>query len=267
MPYYADKLVNIAQGEEDYHEKKSNYMLDDKYANAGKNNYTKYARDLWDKWNKVLNGNKQGFEWCAVYVLWLFLNTYGDADKALKVLHLPTKSTAAGVPYFYDYMKKAGLTTSTPSVGDVIFLNSAKHVGIVKEIKDGKVFTSEGNSNNMVRTVAYKLGDSHIYAYGHPDWAAVPEPTPAPTPTPPPDPDTVEIPMKVLIPNKSTGGCVKTFQRIMRELGYKDQNGKLIGVDGDYGNKSVYVCKTFQQRTGIPVTGTVDYTTWLHVLN
>lgn len=94
-----------------------------------------------------------------------------------------------------------------------------------------------------------------------------PQPTPTPTPTPTPDPDTVEIPMKVLIPNKSTGGCVKTFQRIMRELGYKDQNGKLIEVDGDYGNKSVYVCKTFQQRTGIPVTGTVDYTTWLHVLN
>lgn len=259
--YYADRIVSLANAEENYREKKSDYMLDDKYANAGSNNYTKYARDLWSKWKDVLNGNKQATAWCAVYVLWLFLTTYDSADKALKVLHLPTKSKAAGVPSFYDYMKKAGLTTSTPSVGDVIFLNSAKHVGIVKEIKDGKVFTSEGNSNNMVRTVAYKLGDSRIYAYGHPDWAAVPEPKPEPTPT------TVDMSLYVLIPNKSTGGNVKAFQRIMRELGYKDQNGKLIEVDGDYGSKSAYVCENFQRGTGIPVTGIVDYETWLHVLN
>lgn len=256
-----DRIVTLAIAEEDYHEKKSNYMLDDKYANAGKNNYTKYARDLWNDYRDVLNGNKQGFEWCAVYVLWLFLKTYGDVDKALKVLHLPKKSLAAGVPYFYDYMKKAELIKSQPSVGDVIFLNSAHHVGIVKDVKDGKVFTSEGNSNNMVRTVAYKIGDSHIYAYGHPDWAAVPEPKPEPTPT------TVDMTLQVLIPNKSTGGNVKAFQRIMRELGYKDQNGKLLEVDGDYGDKSVYVCKNFQKGTGIPVTGIVDCETWLHVLN
>lgn len=258
---YIDKIVALAVAEEDYHEKKSNYQLDDKFANAGKNNYTKYSRDLWNKWRDVLNGNKQACEWCAVYVLWLFLNAYGDADKALKVLHLPTKSTAAGVPYFYDYMKKAGLIVSKPSVGDIIFLNGCKHVGIVKEVKDGKVYTSEGNSNNMVRTVAYKLGDSHIYAYGHPDWAAVPEPKPEPTPT------TVDMTLNVLIPNKSTGGNVKAFQRIMRELGYKDQNGELIKVDGDYGKKSAYVCENFQRGTGIPVTGIVDYETWLHVLN
>lgn len=263
---YIDKLIALAKTEEDYHEKKSNYQLDDKYANAGKNNYTKYSRDIWDKWRDVLNGNKQACEWCAVYVLWLFLNAYGDADKTLKVLHLPTKSLAAGVPYFYDYMKKAGLIKSNPSVGDVIFLNGCKHVGIVKEVKDGKVYTSEGNSNNMVRTVAYKLGDSHIYGYGRPDWAAVPEPTPTPTPTPT---DKVTVTMQILIPNKSTGGDVRTAQRVLRELGYKDEKGVLVAVDGNYGPKSVYAMKNFQRLSGNKeeLDGTVKTETWNHLLH
>lgn len=46
---YIDKIVSLANAEEDHREKKSDYMLDDKYANAGYKNYTKYARDLWSK--------------------------------------------------------------------------------------------------------------------------------------------------------------------------------------------------------------------------
>lgn len=255
---YADKIINLANAEENYHEKKSNYMLDDKYANAGSNNYTKYARDLWSKWKNVLNGNKQGCEWCAVYVLWLFLNTYNDADKALKVLHLPAKSTAAGVPYFYDYMKKAGLIASKPSACDIIFLNGCKHVGIVKEIKGGKVYTSEGNSNNMVRTVAYKLGDSHIYAYGHPDWAAVPEPTPTPvTPT-----YYATIQLEVLQPYVSTGTTVKQIQRIWKDMGL--YTGK---IDGDYGKLSVEACKKYQQQNGLTVDGWCGFDTYDKIFN
>lgn len=42
-----DKLLLIAETEIGYLEKKSNSQLDDKTANAGSNNYTKYARDLY----------------------------------------------------------------------------------------------------------------------------------------------------------------------------------------------------------------------------
>lgn len=40
------KLIEIALDEEGYLEKNSNESLDDKTANPGKNNFTKYARDL-----------------------------------------------------------------------------------------------------------------------------------------------------------------------------------------------------------------------------
>ena len=40
-----EKLLTVAKAEEGYLEKQSNHMLDDKEANAGNKNYTKYAKD------------------------------------------------------------------------------------------------------------------------------------------------------------------------------------------------------------------------------
>ena len=40
-----EKLLLTAQAEINYLEKKTNSQLDDKTANAGDNNFTKYARD------------------------------------------------------------------------------------------------------------------------------------------------------------------------------------------------------------------------------
>lgn len=90
-----------------------------------------------------------------------------------------------------------------------------------------------------------------------------------PAPTPEPKGDYVMIEMQVLIPYKSVGGDVRTAQRILRELGYKDQNGKLIEVDGDYGKKSVYCMKNFQKGSGnkVELDGTVKEETWNHLLH
>ena len=44
--YDVNKVINIASNEVGYLEKKSNYRLDSKTANAGYNNYTKYTRDV-----------------------------------------------------------------------------------------------------------------------------------------------------------------------------------------------------------------------------
>lgn len=41
-----DRLIAVAEGELGYLEKKSNANLDDKTANAGSSNYTKYNRDM-----------------------------------------------------------------------------------------------------------------------------------------------------------------------------------------------------------------------------
>lgn len=54
-----EKLLEIALNEVGYLEKKTNSQLDDKTANAGYNNYTKYARDLYNA--GYYNGNKRRF--------------------------------------------------------------------------------------------------------------------------------------------------------------------------------------------------------------
>ena len=56
-------VVNIALAEVGYREKASNAYLDDKTANAGAANWTKYARDLAAA--GYYNGNKNGYAWCA----------------------------------------------------------------------------------------------------------------------------------------------------------------------------------------------------------
>ena len=61
MGYTANQLIAIAKAEVGYLEKASNSQLDNKVENAGYNNYTKYARDLYAA--GYYNGNKNGFAW------------------------------------------------------------------------------------------------------------------------------------------------------------------------------------------------------------
>jgi peptidoglycan hydrolase-like protein with peptidoglycan-binding domain len=58
------KVLAVAVAEIGYKEKASNSQLDDKTANAGSANYTKYARDFDKKYPNWYNGKKNGFAWC-----------------------------------------------------------------------------------------------------------------------------------------------------------------------------------------------------------
>ena len=71
-----DQVIALAKQELGYLEKKDNNLkyLFDKTANAGSNNYTKYAYEIWTKWPDFFNGNKNGYAWCASFVCWLFFD-------------------------------------------------------------------------------------------------------------------------------------------------------------------------------------------------
>ena len=168
-------LLNIARLELGYQEKESNSQLDDKQANAGDGNYTKYARDLWRY--KFFNGRKQGAEWCATFVCWCFVTAYGLQD-ALKLLGLKLGSTAAKVKYLRSFFQKAGRLVSDPEPGDVIFFwpvdrsdpDALAHTGIVEAVDNTYVYTIEGNSNNRVERNKYRLNNVRIAGYGRPAW-------------------------------------------------------------------------------------------------
>ena len=184
----ASKVIAVAVAEIGYKEKKSNAQLDDKAANAGSGNYTKYARDFDQKYPKWYNGKKNGYAWCDMFVDWCFLTAYGY-ENALRLLCQPEKSAGAGCTYSLRYYKNKGqFHTSGPKPGDQIFfgtsLDNSTHTGIVEKVTAQKVFTIEGNTSDQVARRNYALTNSRILGYGRPAYDAVQPTAPAPVVTP-----------------------------------------------------------------------------------
>ena len=150
-----------------YHEKKSNKDLyTDK--NNGNKNFTKYADIV--KNTDLLNGNKQGAAWCAVFIIANFYVLFGE-EKTHKILNIPKNSAAAGCPFLYQYVKNV----YSPKEGYLIFFGSGKpsHVGYVYKVDDNKVYTIEGNTDNKVKKHSYNLGSNKIFGYGRPDYSYI----------------------------------------------------------------------------------------------
>ena len=89
------RVLAVAVAEIGYKEKASNSQLDDKTANAGSANYTKYARDFDKKYPNWYNGKKNGFAWCDMFVDWCFLTAYGY-ETALRLLCQPERRLVSG---------------------------------------------------------------------------------------------------------------------------------------------------------------------------
>jgi hypothetical protein len=173
-------VIKIAEGEVGYLEKASNGNLDDKTANAGINNYTKYARDL-DAISGFYKGEKQGYAWCDVFVDWCFVQAYG-VDEAKKLLcH---GQLGASCPHSAQYYKNKGqFYTSNPKIGDQIFFGpnipSANHTGIVYAVDSMYVYTIEGNTSGASSVISngggvckkyYSLSNSKVAGYGRPSY-------------------------------------------------------------------------------------------------
>lgn len=184
MAYDIRKVINIALAEAGYLEKASKSNLDDKTANAGSANITKYARDLAGV--SYFNGNKQGVAWCATFVCWCFWKAYGKAA-ALKLLCQPTNTknnAGAGCKHARNYFKAKGRLFDTPQVGDQIFFYSSdrseiSHTGLVYNVDNSRVYTVEGNTSSASGVVAnggavakksYALSYNRIAGYGRPDY-------------------------------------------------------------------------------------------------
>ena len=136
-----NKVIAIAKVEVGYLEKRSNASLDDKTANAGSNNYTKYWRDIKPAY--------QGQPWCACFVTWCFVQAFGQAMAAKLLKHYP---------YVY-CPTMSGLFTlnANPKRGDiVIFKRNGEfvHTGIVTYVNGDYFETIEGNTSGGSSIVA-----------------------------------------------------------------------------------------------------------------
>lgn len=136
-----DKLIQIAKNEIGYLEKASNSQLDSKTANAGENNYTKYWRDI--------KPDYQGQPWCAAFVSWCMMKTFG-LDTAKKLLK--------HWPYVYcPTMANLFTLNSNPKVGDIVIFyrnGTFTHTGIVIKVSGDQFWTVEGNTSGGSTIIA-----------------------------------------------------------------------------------------------------------------
>lgn len=183
-----EKIIATAKKEIGYLEKASNNQLDDKTANAGDKNWTKYARDL-DSMN-YFNGPKNSYAWCATFVNWVLVQVLGK-ETTLQITGQPSRNSGgASCSQAVNYYKKIGrFYTTNPQPGDQIFFSNDGgkthcHTGLVTAVTKDRVYTIEGNTSSTtgvvanggaVRDKSYLLTYSRISGYGRPKYELVKE--------------------------------------------------------------------------------------------
>lgn len=262
--YDRQRVIDIALAEVGYLEKETVDQLDDKTANAGDANRTKYARDL--DAVKFYNGKKQGVAWCDTFVDWSFYTAYG-LEAALKLTCQALGSAGAGCRYSRSYYKKKGQLFDTPEPGDQVFFwpkdrsdpNKVQHTGLVYAVDDTYVYTVEGNTSGANGVVwngggvckkKYKLNYNRLAGFGRPDWnmdGVVEGSTSSSSSS-----STTKV-YKLgdrTLQNGSNGDDVKELQEALNKLPCLVTK---LEVDGDFGTKTARAVYTFQSVYGIKV--------------
>lgn len=278
------KLIALAESEVGYIEKRNALLLDEKLANGGSANYTKYARDL-DAIGNFYNGKKQGYAWCEVFVDWLFVKSFG-VEAALKLLCAKRGSSGAGCTYSLNYFIAAGRfhkRGERPEPGDQIFfgnVGNSNHTGLVYKVDDTTVYTIEGNTSDAFGVISnggcvckksYPLNYSRIAGYGRPAYndgyaGATVEDKPTTSETPKPETPKPETPKPtastctVKLPELSSGSTGAAVAALQAALTYLKYDVK--GIDGDFGNRTKTMLMAFQAEHGLDADGICGAQSW-----
>ena len=166
LPRTGDKAfdtVAIALSQLDYHEGNSTADFDGENT-AGYRNYTEYNHAL----GQI--GGTYGYAWCAAFVSWCLEEA--DAADSAGGLFASCTLWVEALQSLGQYSTRA--SGYIPKAGDIIFFRSpgvsraSDHVGLVRYVKGGRVYTVEGNSSDQVSLRDYALGDTYIRGYGRP---------------------------------------------------------------------------------------------------
>lgn len=263
----ASELLAVLMPEEGYIEKASNRYLDDKTANAGRNNWTKYARDL-DRIPGFYNGAKNGYPWCTMFTDWGFVKAFGVDEAKRMMCH---SIYGAGCTTDARQYRAAGRWTSSPQVGDVIFFGDVGdeyHTGVVYDVDDTYVYTIEGNTSPSSGVVdnggevcrkRYRLGAPYITGYGRPYYDGVQTPENKGDEIPEQE-DEVKLPM---IQRGSVGSAVKSAQILLNGYGF---DVGVYGADGDFGSDTEAATIAYQRANDLDADGIIGPMTWSKLL-
>ncbi len=268
-------VIAVAVAELGYLEKASNAQLNDKTANAGHANFTKYAHEIDVNYPKFYNGAKNGYAWCDCYVDWCFITAYGY-ENALRLLCQPEGSCGAGCTFSLGYFRNKGqFHTSNPQPGDQIFFGNSSestHTGIVEKVENGMVYTIEGNTSDQVARHSYSLSDGSILGYGRPAYDSVTAGNGPATVAEPATSGQKEIPVTVTLPLLKKGAvsnAVKNAQTLLIQHGYSC-GGRIVAghesPDGEFGPTTEKAVKDFQDLRRLEADGEIGQDTWTALL-
>lgn len=190
MGNYASKVIEIAKAEEGYLEKsaaaykKDPKVLDKKTDGAGKDNYTKYGRDMHKTYPAVMDFPAY---WCDAFVDWCFYKAYGVATaKSLLCGNFDDYTVASASMY-----EKHGALGTTPKYGSQAFftrngkVSGCHHTALVIEVDSTYFYTMEGNTSGAstvvsngggVKAKKYKIADCKgKVIFGYPKYDAEPQ--------------------------------------------------------------------------------------------
>lgn len=250
-----EKLILIAKNEIGYLEKKSNIQLDDKTANAGSNNYTKYWRDI--------KSSYQGQPWCAAFVSWCFMKAFG-LDKAKKLLK--------HWPYVYcPTMSELFTLNSYPKIGDIVIFyhnGTFTHTGVVTAVIGDKFYTIEGNTSGASGIIANGGGVCAKSYYNSklpgtkfctPDYSLVTSSTET---TNTEGGSYMFTPETVKAGDKNTS--VLLLQEILRARDFKGKTGKALKLTWTADANTIYALKAYQEsrKEVLAVDGVCGPATW-----
>lgn len=125
---------------------------------------------------------KDDASWCASFVVWCARQANIDAS-VIKNSGCANADNF-GVTYKGRSADRSKTIEYTPQSGDLIIFDwsddgyntktpassHGDHVGIVQEVKDGYVYTIEGNNSNQVAQKKYPLTSEEIKGYGVPEY-------------------------------------------------------------------------------------------------
>lgn len=260
-----EKVILIAKNEEGYLEKKSNNQLDNKTANAGSANYTKYWRDI--------KPDYQGQPWCAAFISWCFMKAFG-LDNAKKLLK--------HWPYVYcPTLGKLFTRNANPKIGDVvIFYHNGMftHTGLVTAVIGDRFYTIEGNTSGASGIIANGGGvcaKSYLNSqmpgtkFCTPDYSIVSNAVNKPSDINKIPSNTIQTgekymfnPETVKAGNKNTS--VLLLQEILRARGFKGKNGKALKLTWAADVNTIYALKAYQEsrKEVLEVDGICGPATW-----
>ena len=189
MANFASKVISIALAEEGYLEKSASawkkYGKDCLYSKtdyAGSDNYTKYGYEMHQLYPSVMDFPAY---WCDCFVDWCFYQAYGVSN-AKKLLGGDFDDYTKNSINLYKSKQAFFLRgTKSPLPGDQVFFtkdgtfSGVHHTALVIKVKDGYIYTIEGNTSAGSAVVAngggvarksYPINGVTIYGYGRPPY-------------------------------------------------------------------------------------------------